>query len=96
MRITIKQRGGFVGDEVTLVAVDTSRLDPQTCARIEGEVRNSGLLAGQRDRPVGSDLLEYQIEVEDGGTRETATWVDDGGASAEPVRHLIARLSDVR
>jgi hypothetical protein len=94
MRITIKQRGGFAGGEVVLANVDTATLDPAVRQRIEQQVQ-AATAAGQRDLPVGSDLLSYEMSVEDGAAKSRGTWVDDGGAGAQPVKELLARLSQV-
>jgi hypothetical protein len=92
MRITIKQRGGFAGGEVVLANLDTATLDAATRASIEQQVR-SAAAAAPGERPVGSDLMEYEMSLEDGGAVTRRTWVEDGGAGAQPVKDLLARLS---
>lgn len=93
MRITITQRGGLAGDEITLAQVDTATLNPAARKQIEEQVAAS--MARSRppaDRAIGADLLEYTLTVDDGGDQEKTTWVDDGGAGAQPIKDLITRL----
>ena len=92
MHVTITQRGGFVGSEVTLVQLDTARLDADTRREVEHQITTSVARRTSRDESIGADLLEYKLDVDDQGRHDAVTWVDDGGPSAAPIRDLIARL----
>jgi hypothetical protein len=94
MRISITQRGGFAGGEVVLASVDTATLDEATRRTVEQQVQ-AATAARQREQPVGSDMLTYELSVEDGAARSSSTWVDDGGAGAQPVKDLLERLPQV-
>ena len=95
MLVTVKQRGGFAGMEVGLAQVDTSTLDAATRAAIERHVRTVLSSASGRDAQVGADQLEYELTVDDGGSRKTMTWIEDGTDNASPIRELVARLVEV-
>ncbi len=92
MQITVTQRGGLVGEEVTLVQLDTGRLGNETRRGLEQQIDATFMSKGTDERPVGADLLEYRLIVEDQGRRRARTWTDDGGAAAEPIRDLLAKL----
>ena len=92
MRVTITQRGGFVGDEVTLAELDTERLDDSARREIESLVAGTQARGAARGAPIGADLLEYNLTV-DG---QTISWVDDGGPSAAPIRDLLARVQQLQ
>ena len=96
MRVTITQRGGFIGSEVTLVQIDTARLDAEARHEVEGQIAASVALRAPRDQPIGADLLEYKVVVDDQGRHDAITWVDDGGPSAAPIRDLVARLQQLQ
>ena len=96
MRVTITQRGGFIGGEVTLVQLDTGRLDADARHEVEQHIAASRALDAPRDQPIGADLLEYTLVVDDQGRHDAITWVDDGGPSAAPIRDLVARLQQLQ
>lgn len=72
--------------------IDTCTLAEGARQTVEQMIQASGALADQRDRPVGADLLEYEVTMEDRGRRQSWVWTDDGGPGAAPVRNLVARL----
>ena len=92
MQITVTQRGGFIGGDVTLVRLDTGRLGNETRRGLEQQIDATLMSSATDDRPVGADLLEYRLIVEDQGRRRARTWTDDGGAAAAPIRDLVATL----
>ncbi len=94
MRVTIKQRGGFVGGEVVLAQVDTATLDAATRRSIEQQVQATVSSAGQ-EAAIGADLMTYELEVEDGSTRSGGSWIEDGGTAAQPVKTLLDRIAQV-
>ena len=96
MHVTITQRGGFIGSAVTLVQLDTARLDADARQEVERQIAASVALKAPRDQPIGADLLEYKLVVDDQGRHDAITWVDDGGPSAAPIRDLVARLQQLQ
>jgi len=96
VQITVTQRGGFIGAEITLVHLDTGELGLDTRHGLEQQIDAALLSAAADDRPIGSDLLEYRLIVEDEGRRRARTWTDDGGSSAAPIRDLLARLQGLK
>jgi hypothetical protein len=92
VQITVTQRGGFIGGEVTLVQLDTGRLGNDTRRGVEQEIDATLMSSGTDERPVGADLLEYRLIVEDQGRRRARTWTDDGGVAAAPIRDLLEKL----
>jgi len=95
VQITIRQRGGLAGIDLQVVRIDTDTLAAGARQHVEQMIRSSGVLADQLDRPIGADLLEYEVTMEDQGRRQAWIWVDDGGPGAAPVRDLVARLTDL-
>jgi hypothetical protein len=97
VRITITQRGGLAGGEITLTQVDTATLNPEARKQVEAQVAAS--MTGSRppvDRAIGADLLEYTLTVEQDGGEAKSAWVDDGGAGAQPIKQLLTQLQHVR
>lgn len=92
MRVTVTQRGGIVGDEVTLVDLDTARLGDDIKHRVEQQVSAAIASRASAAESIGTDLLNYQLVVEDRGRKQALTWIDDGGKSAAPIRDLLSRL----
>ena len=92
MRLKITQRGGFVGDEVTLAEIDTERLDAGARREVENMVASTRARGASRGAAVGADLLEYNLTV-DG---QTMSWKDDGGEAAAPIRDLLARVQQLQ
>jgi hypothetical protein len=96
MRVTITQRGGYVGDEVTVVDVDTTRLDGAQRKALEREVEAASTASRPRGAAIGADhMMEYSLVVEDKGQRRAISLIDDGSSSAKPIRDLIAKLQQV-
>ena len=96
MHVTITQRGGFIGSAVTLVQLDTARLDADARQEVERQIAASVAPTAPRDQPIGADLLEYRLVVDDNGRHDAITWVDDGGPSAAPIRDLVSRLQQLQ
>jgi hypothetical protein len=96
VHVTITQHGGFAGNQpITLVDVDTATLSARDRQDIERDISTSDALQPQRNPPIGTDFIEYEVVVDDGGSRQSAKWVDDGAGSAEPVKTLAARLQQL-
>jgi hypothetical protein len=95
VNVKITQRGGLIGDEVTLVQLDTARLDGNVRRDVEQQIAAS-MRQRSGDRPIGADLLEYTLHVDDQGRHDAVTLVDDGGGSAAPLRDLVARLQQLQ
>ena len=95
MNVKITQRGGFIGDEVTLVQIDTGRMDGNVRRDLEQQI---AAIMKQRsgNQPIGADLLKYTLQVDDQGRHDAVTVVDDGGGSAAPIRDLVARLQQLQ
>jgi emfourin len=95
VHVKVTQRGGFIGSEVTLVQLDTARLNEDVRHEVEKQIAN---ITRQRagKQPIGADLLEYTLTVDDQGRHDAVTWVDDGGGSAAPIRDLVARLQQLQ
>ncbi len=82
-RLTLRQSGGFAGIEHEPVHVDVDRLDPA--------VRS--LLATTPPEVVGADLPRYELTVEDGDSRHTVAWHDDGSEAVAPLRALAEEVT---
>jgi hypothetical protein len=96
MRVTITQRGGFAGTDVELARVDTANLGAAERTALEAEIRSVLASPGAADTQVGADLMTYELTVEDGGTRQVKTWVEDGTAAAAPIRQLVAKITGAK
>jgi hypothetical protein len=92
VQVKITQKGGFVGDEVTLAELDTERLDAKARREVENMVAATRSRGASRGAAVGADLLEYNLTV-DG---QAMSWKDDGGESAAPIRDLLARVQQLQ
>jgi hypothetical protein len=82
MKLTLKQSGGFAGGEQEPVRVDADRLEPSVREQLPT------LLEAPPPEVVGADLPRYELTVEDGDTRRTVAWHDDGGEAVAPLRKL--------
>ena len=87
--ITVKVSGGFAGLEETPVAqVDTTTLPEERRKRIEDRVAALSTL----EPVIGSDMMQYRIEIEDqSGHREIT--VIDAGEPQGPIQELLTDLS---
>jgi hypothetical protein len=63
---------------------------------VEQQIDAALMSSAASDRPVGADLMEYRLVVEDGGRQRARTWTDDGGSSSAPIRDLLARLQGLQ
>ena len=95
MHVTVTQRGGIVGEEVTLIDLDTARLGSDVRKRVEQQVTATMASRASGDETIGADLLNYQLVVEDQGRKQALTWIDDGGKAAAPIRDLLSRLQGI-
>ena len=89
MIITVKSSGGFAGLEETPVAqVDTATLPAELRQRIEDRV--AALFA--QEPVIGSDMMQYHIEIEDESGHREITVMDEGDPQG-PIQGLLADLS---
>jgi hypothetical protein len=93
MEIVVKRTGGYAGTE-EVQRVDTSRLESARQKEVEEWARRAMQNAPTAE-PVGADLMRYEITVQDGPTKRSITWVDDGTRSGT-IGRLIEGLADLK
>lgn len=95
--IIVWQAGGFAGGEpIRIHRVDTSELPEARRERLERRLAALKQALEETGAPVGADLVEYTIEVEADGVRETFTVADDmdpANPTGLRLRELLAELS---
>jgi len=91
MQIVVRRTGGYGGIE-SVSTVDTSGLDPARRKRIEQLVGDAAA-APHAEEPVGSDLMRYEITVQESGATRSITWTDDG--TPGPIKQLIEEVQEL-
>ena len=96
MDIIVKRTGGYAGTE-EVDRVNTAQLDPERRKQVEEWARQAlkGAESGPAAEPVGADLMRYEITIQDGATKRSMTWVDDGSRTS-PMGRLVGGLADLR
>src|SRR5947208_1908737 len=90
MRIEFTQSGGFAG-LVKGCSVDTDSLPAADADQLHAAVRTSGISGSIQSLSQGSrDRIQYQITIDDKGTRSKAEY--DDGTLPEQARPLLALL----
>jgi hypothetical protein len=91
--VQITQSGGFTG-RARSVKVDLSVLSTADAAALEQIVAAAlPLMASATPRPAGADLRQYDVVVEDQGTRHEFTVAE--GNVPPPVKLLISRVFEL-
>jgi hypothetical protein len=86
VKIIIKRSGGLAGvEEAELARVDTSALPADAAQRAKDAVED--LLT--EEPAVGTDMLRYQLELEDEEGRRRSLVVLDEGDPASPLHRLL-------
>jgi hypothetical protein len=92
MEITVRRTGGFAGLTRT-ARVQTNALDPSDADQLHALVREADLPKVASEKPSGADRFQYEIHVDDGGSKQRA--VVQEGAMPEPVRKLVDRVQEL-
>jgi len=97
MTISINQSGGYAGISQHLATIDTTRLNAATARQIEQLVQELDFfhLPEQATQQVGTDMLRYEITVEDLNRQRTVAFDDDGSPQTAQLRQLVNLVSQV-
>jgi hypothetical protein len=86
VKLTLKQSGGFAGVEQEPVRVDADRLEPSVREQLPT------LLGAPPPEVVGADLPRYELTIENGDSRQTVAWHDDGSDAVAALRALAEEV----
>lgn len=92
MGIVVRRTGGYAGGE-SVSKVDTDRLNAAQRLRIEQLVRDAAATVARAEEPIGSDLIKYEITIQENGSTRTLVWTDDG--TPGPVKQLIEEVQQL-
>jgi hypothetical protein len=95
MKVSVKKSGGYAGVSENF-SVDTSQIDGQAAQQIENMIQSIGFFSFPADAAgVGSDLMRYEITVDDGQRQHTIAFSDDGSPQTDSLRWLVEKLSQI-
>jgi hypothetical protein len=95
--IKISRSGGFAGIEESIGTINTSNLQEKVAARVEDSVAEVSRLLNETEgySPVGSDMLQYEVEITDArGVPQKLVLVDEGDDQS-PIMKAFYQLLDV-
>jgi len=93
MQIRVTRTGGFAGITEDLGTFDTVGHTP-LAARVEEAVRQIDFFnLPETVGGIGADMFRYEITVSDGPRRHTVSFVDDGSAEGNKLRHLAQLIT---
>jgi hypothetical protein len=92
MHIVVRRSGGYGGIE-RVSTVDTSGLDLARRKRIEQLIHDAAATLGGAEEPIGTDLMRYEITVQESGATRSMTWTDDG--TPGPMKQLIEEMQEL-
>ena len=96
MSIRIERSGGFAGIREDLGSIDTDQLGTDEAATIRGIIERlrASMEAGDRETPVGADLLRYDVEIrEKDGVHRHLIVIDDGNPEDDSLNILHELLA---
>lgn len=96
MNISVKQKGGFVGDTIPLGSLDTEQLNEATAQRLEGMLKSLDFFNLPADIPstdVMADALDYEITVQVGKRVHTVTFRDDKSPQSTSLLQVVKMVS---
>jgi hypothetical protein len=89
MKITARAQGGFAGLPESY-QVDTALLPNGPC--IEALLGSLEFLPQPAPGPLGADLQQWRITLDNGNVQHTVSFCEDGSPAAEPWQSLVAQL----